>query len=353
MKTRSKNAGQTVLLIVVFIVTLLIVFSVRGQKIVEIEQTVVERSRLKRAAENAFQNITQKAIWLLENDARLEEEATESDPNATPFDSFFDKWSKTGPETPHHEGNIIVRWNIVDAHAYFNINSLLTGEIVNETSREKFQLFLEHLQIKDADKLTASLADWIDAAPSEEAKQLSPFDSNFYEQNAKNGPLLTLSELQMVPGFTKDILWGDGEDIKYGLYSCLTVAPISRLNANSVPAHVMLLLDPSITPTIASRVEGGRNSSAYESIAEVTTASGLPAESPINNLFTVHSDYFFLELEADYQGEYREKKRILLLRQGKAVTVQYIESPGLFEWDEKLREKMDESVKILIESISE
>ena len=103
----SSKSGQTILLIIIFIVTLLMVFAARSQKLVEIEQTVVERSRLDRAADNGYQNVTQWARWLLEQDARLEEAEKTADENYVAIDSLFDNWSSKGPEAPHFETEVI------------------------------------------------------------------------------------------------------------------------------------------------------------------------------------------------------------------------------------------------------
>jgi type II secretory pathway component PulK len=361
----KKNSGQTVLLLVVLIVVLLGIFFIRGQKIVEIEQSVVERSRLDKTAENAFQNTTQKAIWLLENDSRLEAEDLERNPDYKAFDSLFDNWSLKGPENPHidhwteqdpelrHlENNIVVRWRLTDVHSFFNINSLLSGTTVSEESRKRFTLFLEELKVPEPEQLTNSLADWLDGPPPEDGTQVSTFDSNLYEKNAKNGPLLTLSELQMIPGFSKDILEGNTPELPIGLYSCLTVAPTPNLNANTAPAHVILLSHEKMTASMANRIAGGRSDSPYETIDEVVKTAAAPEDLPISSLFNVKSEYFFLEMEAHYLG-IRQKKRVLIRRQGSTASVEIVENMGVFTWDADLRKKMDAAVEKRIESLQD
>jgi type II secretory pathway component PulK len=349
---------------VLMIVALLLVFYARSITLIEVEQTITEHSRLNKMSENAYQNVTQNAIWLLEADARKKELLKKKEPDFAEFDSLNDMWN-TGPETPYTEGLIIVRWRIVDAHSHFPVNTLISADLnVNEDNRTRFENLLSSLNIKDADKLTSSLADWLDPAVADpNAKEdeegstpavvippVDPADTNLFEVGAKNGPLLSMSELKMVPGYSKDILQGDAEDQTHSLINALTVAPITKINPNTAPAWVIMAMHKDITANVATSISSSQQNRPFESNEDVQKVAGTIEGVDFNNIFQVKSDFFFLEMQSEYNS-YTQKKRVLLRRVGSIVTVEKVENIGLFKWDEELINKMDQAVQNLIESL--
>jgi type II secretory pathway component PulK len=326
------------------VLTILFILVEQIMHLMEVEETVAESNRLDSLAEIGFKNVAEWAIWHLERDSRLEAEKK----NVKASDSLFDIWN-VGPEIPYIDPEmpeLLIRWRLVDADSRLNINSLLEGDLVPESSRLRLTKFMAELQLKEIEGLVYSLCDWIDRDPEKAIEEGSPneeidSDPNAFEKGARNAPLLRLAELAMIPGYTQEVLWGNEEEAKLGLVPWVTVFSSHKINVNTAPAWVLMGAHEDMSRDMALSIVEGRSRRAYESVEEAIEEGHASSLEGLSDRLEVKSGHFILEMEADFNGQKR-KARIFITRQEGKAKIVLVERRGFFKWDEKLREKMQE-----------
>lgn len=335
--------GVAPLLMVLAVTTILFLMVVTGTHTLEVEESIAERDRLDLLSDNAFKNVVTQAFWILEADER----ANKEDDEKQMVDSDLDEWGK-GPEHPYLEGDLLVRWRVVDADSRLNPNLLLKGTQVDEDDRERYLLMLEDLRIPECDDLVESLSDWIDSPVAAAEGKPAITDQGKFEKDARNAPLLSLEELVMVPGYSKDVLWGNLEDKRPGLIPHLSLFASGKINANTASGPVIMGSHKQMNTSIASSIVDGRRGRAYRNMEELQRAAGNPDKFKMADLFTLNSSRFIIEMEADLGG-IRTKREVWAERKSGRCTVVKVEYRGLFDWDEELRKTMDEAVRKLVD----
>lgn len=335
--------GAAPLLLVMAVSAILFMIVVTGTRTLEIEESIAERDRLDLLADNAFKNVCQQAFWLLEADERANKEEDEKQM----VDSLLDEWA-LAPEHPYLEGDLVVRWRLVDASSRLNPNLLLKDNQVAEEDRERFLALLMDLRIPESDALVESLCDWIDSAAPQAEGRPAVIDKGGFEEGARNAPFLSLEELVMVPGYSKDVLWGNKEDKRPGLMSHLTLFATGKINLNTAPGSVIMGAHKDIETSMASSLVDGRRNRAYRNMEEAQRAAGNPDKVKLGDLFTLSSNQFILEMEADLAG-IRTRREVWIERSGGRCSAVKVEYRGNFEWDEETLKTMDEAVAKLIE----
>ncbi|MGE4158275.1 MAG: general secretion pathway protein GspK [Planctomycetota bacterium] len=339
--------GAAPLLMVLAVTAILFMIVVTGTRTLEIEESIAERDRLDLLADNAFKNVCQQAFWLLEADERANKDEDEKQM----VDSLLDEWA-LAPEHPYLEGDLVVRWRIVDASSRLNPNLLLKDNQVSEEDRARFLAMLMDLRIPECDALVESLCDWIDSAGPQVEGRPSPVDRGGFEEDARNAPFLSLEELAMVKGYTKDVLWGNKEDKTSGLIPNLTLFASGKINLNTAPGCVIMGAHKDIETSMASSLVDGRRNKPYRNMEEAQRAAGNPDKVKLGDLFSLSSNQFILEMEADLAG-IRTRREVWIERSGGRCSVVKVEYRGFFDWDEETMKTMDEAVDKLIQEEKE
>ncbi len=154
----------------------------------------------------------------------------------------------------------------------------------------------------EADELFDALADWLD---EDDDERDNGAEDGHYKSLAgpyacRNGPLQYLEELRLVKGFTKEIVYGDGE--RYGIIDYLTIdGQDGKININTAPPQVLQALAEGLTMEMAEQLDAFRNDSdnldALKNTGWYRQVDDIPGDVSDNldanrNLLTVESFLF-------------------------------------------------------------
>lgn len=221
-----------------------------------------------------------------------------------PYDGLDEGWAEpieiaVGPAT--------VRVAIRDAKSMLRINDMVTEdgllldlENAEDPKDRLYRLFtlIPDKDVSDAD-LFEALVDWVDRAPEGHP------ETGRFEENAKNAPLYTLRELLLVPGFSRETLYGfrlDDGSFAPGLASfCTARWGDGSVNPNTAPFEVLLALSPNMTPAFAETLLRTRAATPFTSVQHVANTlpdwPGMIAE--IGPLLSTKSDFFLLDVTSE------------------------------------------------------
>lgn len=179
-------------------------------------------------------------------------------------DSLEDDWATTIPPIPMD--NATLQGCIVDMQGHFNLNNVIDGEgNADAVYVEQLRRLLAQLNV-DVSKADA-IVDWIDS--NLDATLPDGAEDDFYSgldpsYRAANGPMVSVSELQLVKGFSSQIP-EEYEDYKL-LLPHISALPIDQgptpVNVNTATPEVIASLSDFLEPLGAelSRWDSG----AYE-----------------------------------------------------------------------------------------
>ncbi len=218
-----------------------------------------------------------------------------------PYDGADEGWAAPAEIAV---GPAAVRIAIRDEKSMLRINSLVdaSGILLDAPDAEDpkdrlFRLFtlLPDREASDADLLEA-LVDWLDKAADGNP------ETGRFEENAGNGPLHTLKELLLVPGFSRETLYGfrlDNGTFAPGLASfCTSRWGDGTVNPNTAPLEVLRSLSANMTPERAETLVKLRATTPFTSIQDVANAipewTTLIAE--IGPLLSTKSDLFLVDI---------------------------------------------------------
>jgi len=185
-------------------------------------------------------------------------------------------------------GTIVVR--IEDETSKFNVNSLVSsGEVFNGTAYKSFQKLLKILSLDE--KIADRVIDWID---KDNVAKLP--DS---EQNAKNSALLSVDELLLINGISKE----DYDKLLpyvtvYGTRDNLFI------NINGAEKPVLQCLSDEINEELAQRVIEYRKINPFEDITQMQKVDGVTSMiyNPISSMITVKGTHFSINSTAASEG---------------------------------------------------
>lgn len=193
-------------------------------------------------------------------------------------DSLEDDWALTIPPVPID--NASIQGCIVDMQGRFNLNNLINAE---GEAVEQFTIQLKRLLTElNIDELKAeAIVDWIDSDPN--ATIPDGAEDDYYTglevgYRAANSPMVSVSELQLVKGFSSAI---EEEREDYNLLlPHLAALPTTNgptaINVNTATPEVLASLSDEIKPLAAdlSRWDTG----AYEDYPECENIFDLDAD---------------------------------------------------------------------------
>lgn len=179
-------------------------------------------------------------------------------------------------------GSLEIR--ISDENSKINSNFLVNGlGNYDIPTKEALLLLMSRLKphVSSPGNVLDSVAFWIDTkAPSQFARA----DPLYYRKkkptpySARNGKMMTLTELSLVNGITPDMLdrfVDEKESVRFR--DCLTIysnQPVSVINVNSAPKPVLMALDRNISDSVADRII---NTRPFKSVGEFSKVGELNA----------------------------------------------------------------------------
>ena len=130
-----------------------------------------------------------------------------------------------------------------------------------------------------------------------------------------NRPLLSLDELLLVPGMTKEILYGSGASP--GAAGSLTLWSDGKINANTAEAPALALLD-GLDERIAADIVRVRESKIFESMADLSAVPSFPpgARSRLMNVLSFTSSHFKVRFSVEFADGQKMPAEVILERKG-------------------------------------
>jgi len=190
--------------------------------------------------------------------------------------TLADRWA-TPLKVEDEAGSLLI--TVTEESGKININGLVqpNGEY------EPFTLaLLQRLstQLKMPEDLWGGLADWID---SNDMPRSGGTESPYYRTlkpsySARNGRLMTVTELSLVKGFSPEIL---GTLRPYlTIYSDQSGSPQSTVNINTASKEVLAALDPRIDSRMAERIVEERRLLPFKLPGDLARVPGMESVAP-------------------------------------------------------------------------
>jgi general secretion pathway protein K len=233
-----------------------------------------------------------------------------------PVDHFGEAWATKIPPTPVEEGE--VGGEIEDLSGLFNLNLLVnTDGTPNDFGSKAFVQLLQILgeTSNRAQVLAANLSHWIDSA----AESADAYNPAIPENGTQppNAPLITVDELNQVPGF-------DGDLVERLRPFVTAVGPGSRLNLNTAGPEVISAEltaqsqlsstnAPVVTVDQARQIVAQRNIAYFKDLTDVSKIAGMSQITPDTTRFAVGSQYFLASGHAKF-GSATTNMQVLLDR---------------------------------------
>lgn len=187
------------------------------------------------------------------------------------YTSLSDKWA-TPLKLDDEVGTIEI--TVGEESGRINLNALLQPNMEYEPfTLAALKRLGKRLQLPD--DIWGALADWID---SDDLPRSGGVETPYYKSlkpgyAARNGKLMTFTELSLVKGFTPEIA--------AKLRPFVTVFPdqagvlVSAININTAPKEVIAALDDRIDDRMAERILAERQLQPFKSITELARVPGL------------------------------------------------------------------------------
>ena len=236
------------------------------------------------------------------------------DANDNKFDSLEDDWATSLPPIAVEGG--LVDGQVSDLQGRFNVNNLVDSSGNPDLEQRKyFERLLDNLQLDTS--IAAALLDWIDK------DEIVTFPGGIEDDGylllnppyrAANRPLVDISELRLVQGFTAEVI--------ETLAPHVTALPATTaINVNTASADVLLALHPTLDAAAIDALVTAREDKAYEDINDFLAENALAGLTPpIAVGIGVESEWF--EVLTDViVGAGRARLSTLLNRDGGATRV--------------------------------
>jgi general secretion pathway protein K len=209
-------------------------------------------------------------------------------------DSLDEAWAIELPPIPVDGGSIQGR--LTDLHACLNVNSLVEGNAIDATTKERMSQLFGRLGVKSDP--TQAIADWIDS----DLERTNPngAEDGYYlnletPYRTANTPMHSVSELRLVKGF---------EDSKtYRLVEPHLCAFILNdgnisINVNTASAEVLQSLSADMTESMVDNIIERRNEEPFNDLKEFTSFSDLGTIIKNTDKLSTSSEYFLLRTQA-------------------------------------------------------
>jgi len=209
------------------------------------------------------------------------------------------------------ENEAKVSLELMYPEALFNVNALIKEDgKPNEIQKKRYRVLLNEVlrdldEPADVDALVASLLDWIDADEEESADggaEDSVYESKETPYKAANRMMSSISELQLVEGYTPRILFGIPKDEKDENSEAIPgiLHYVSALPERDTKLNVNLMSEPKIVQSLSIYIS--------KEIADAIIA-GQPFEDI--GKFRDHEAWNDLDGFADKKGNWKDVMDVL------------------------------------------
>lgn len=213
------------------------------------------------------------------------------DARTTQVDHLGEAWAVKVPPTPVEEGE--VSGELQDLSGRINLNNLVQPDGPNLLELEQFRRLLSLVGIGEAEalNLSAALLDWLDT--NDTPRLPGGAESSWYgaqtpARRPANGPLVAVSELTQVRGFTPDLVARLSPFV-----STLPVGTAStRVNVNTAPAEVLAAAVAGLTLDAARVLIVQRNRAWFKDVADFSARLPASDVAPDTTTLATTSTYF-------------------------------------------------------------
>lgn len=234
---------------------------------------------------------TTRAQYLAKGGIQVGQRILANDTNN--YDGYDELWAQGVTNYPVGDfGEVSLTITALDGK--ININNLITtAGNVDVVIMDRCLRLFDVLELSDKASRVDAIIDWID---KDDDPQPSGAESGYYALQTpamycKNGPFDTLDELAMVAGFT-------AKDVNI-LRPHLSVYGESKLHINSATAEVISSLAEEVTLSTAQMIVEQRQSSPYQTVAELKQLPDMESFYwAINNFLTVQCNTYRITTDA-------------------------------------------------------
>jgi general secretion pathway protein K len=250
-RVRSDREGLALVLTLLFIVLLTVLVSEFAYEM-QVDASLIERETSTAEAGLAARSSIALSMSVLAADLMIGEDEARQGANGAGgmYDGLDEPWATSEPVVEFNGKMVAI--HIVDEYGKINLNALLYEDASGQ--EREFTPLVEALRyLFDARSAEWSpvdaVLDWLD---SDDAARPGGFENDYYQSletpvSCKNGPMDSIEELMLIPGFTEDLFFGrDDEDLKdevpqISVAESLTVHghPEGRVNINTAPREVL------------------------------------------------------------------------------------------------------------------
>ncbi len=209
-------------------------------------------------------------------------------------DSLDEAWAIELPPIPVDGGSIQGR--LTDLHACLNINSLVQGNAIDVTTKERLSQLFRRLGVKGDP--SQAIADWIDS--DQETTNPNGAEDGYYlnlqvPYRTANTPLHSVSELRLVKGFEESETFRLVEP-----YLCAFISNGGNIsiNVNTASAEVLQSLSAEMSDSMAANIIERRNEEPFTDLKEFTSFDNLGTIIKNTDKLSTSSDYFLLRTQA-------------------------------------------------------
>ena len=236
--------------------------------------------------------------------------------SSNPRDSLAEDWAQPFPPFPVPGGSVSAR--LTDAQSRFNLNTLVQNGAANQPAVDFFKRLLRNLGLPDT--LSSPLIDWEDT-------DSNPVDSDGAEDDyysrmapayrAANGPLVSVSELSLIRGFTPEVI--------RALAPYVTVLPgTTTMNVNTMGPVLLEALRDGLSQNAGREIMTNRPVEGYKTVDEFLEESSFNnlsgvLRAELHGLLDVRTNFF--EMEADASIDNRHSVLVSVLERGNSDTI--------------------------------
>jgi general secretion pathway protein K len=253
------------------------------------------RSAAEQADELRAQYLARSAVQV--GLALLSQSAQIDAMSKQPYDGLNQPWAMPFPPIPLNGG--MVGMSIVDEARKLDINELVNqrnGQ-VNATYAAIMARLFGILGVSP--DILPAIIDWLDR---DSIQSPGGAEADYYldlmpPYEPRNGPMPTIGDLRMVRGVN---------DATFALLSrFLTVAPETRVNANTAPPEVLAALTPELAenPSLVKQIIEARTVAPFLAVTDVANLPGIGSfANHLTPLLTTRSSYFTITGMGSYAG---------------------------------------------------
>jgi general secretion pathway protein K len=218
----------------------------------------------------------------------------QQDKKDSTYDSLDEDWAVELPPIPVDGGSIQGR--LTDLHACLNINSLVAGNAIDPTVKDRLSLLFSRLGVSG--NVIQAIADWIDS--DLQTSNPNGAEDGYYlnldvPYRTANTRMYSVSELRLVKGFEDNKTY---DQVKDYLCAFITEGGDIAINVNTASAEVLQSLSADMTESLAGEIIAQRNEQPFTTLKEFTSFAGLGTIIKNTDKLTTSSDYFLLRTQA-------------------------------------------------------